>query len=103
MQEEQFGPVLPLMQFDDLDQVIDRANDTEYGLGASVWTKDIERAEAIAQELQAGTVWINESQHLTPHAAFGGHKQSGIGVEGGIEGLKEFTVAKTVFTRYQPA
>lgn len=103
VQEEQFGPVLPLMQFDDLDQVIDRANDTEYGLGASVWTKDIERAEAIAQELQAGTVWINESQHLTPHAAFGGHKQSGIGVEGGIEGLKEFTVAKTVFTRYQPA
>lgn len=103
VQEEQFGPVLPLMQFDDLDQVINRANDTEYGLGASVWTKDIERAEAIAQELQAGTVWINESQHLTPHAAFGGHKQSGIGVEGGIEGLKEFTVAKTVFTRYQPA
>ena len=103
VQEEQFGPVLPLMKFSNVDDVIDRANASEYGLGASVWTKDIERAEAIAAELQAGTVWINESQHLSPHAAFGGHKQSGIGVEGGDEGLREFTQAKTIFTRRTPA
>lgn len=103
VQEEQFGPILPLMKFSDLDTVIGQANASEYGLGASVWSSDIERAEKIAQELQAGTIWINESQHLSPHAAFGGKKQSGIGVEGGLDGLLEFTSAKTVFTRFKPA
>ncbi len=103
VQEEQFGPILPLMKFDELDDVLGRANASEYGLGASVWSNDIVRAEEIAQRLQAGTIWINESQHLSPHAAFGGWKQSGIGVEGGLEGLLEFTRAKTVFTRYKPA
>lgn len=99
VQEEQFGPVLPLMSFDNLDEVIGRANASIYGLGASIWTKDLERAEQLASELQAGTVWINESQHLSPHAAFGGHKQSGVGVEGGQEGLLEFCQAQTVFLR----
>lgn len=103
VQEEQFGPILPLMKFSDLDGVIDRANESEFGLGASVWSKDIDRAEEVARKLQAGTIWINESQHLSPHAAFGGKKQSGIGVEGGIEGLMEFTSAKTIFTRFKPA
>jgi acyl-CoA reductase-like NAD-dependent aldehyde dehydrogenase len=99
VQEEQFGPVLPLMKFDNLDDVINRANDSIYGLGASVWTSDIEKAQDIASRLQAGTVWINETQHLSPHAAFGGHKQSGIGVEGSTEGLLEFCVPQTVFVR----
>ncbi len=99
VQEEQFGPVLPLMSFDTLDEVIGRANASIYGLGASIWTKDLERAEQLASELQAGTVWINESQHLSPHAAFGGHKQSGVGVEGGQDGLLEFCQAQTVFLR----
>lgn len=103
VQEEQFGPVLPLMKFEDLDDVVDRANDTEYGLGASVWSDDIAKAQDIAERLQAGTVWINESQHLSPHAAFGGHKQSGIGIEGSEEGLKEFCVAKTIFIKKTPA
>lgn len=103
VQEEQFGPVLPLMKFSDLDEVIDRANASEYGLGASVWSPDIDHAEEIAARIKAGTIWINESQHLSPHAAFGGKKQSGIGVEGGLDGLMEFTSAKTVFTRYRPA
>lgn len=98
VQEEQFGPILPLMKFDDLDEVIGRANESEFGLGASVWSSDLERAEDIARKLQAGTVWINESQYLSPHAAFGGQKQSGIGVEGALEGLLEFTQSKTVFT-----
>ena len=104
VQEEQFGPVLPLLKFDNLDEVVGRANDSEYGLGASIWTSDIARAQEIATSLQAGTVWINESQHLSPHAAFGGFKQSGIGVEGGQEGVLEFCQAQTVFTRKpQPA
>lgn len=99
VQEEQFGPVLPLMSFDDIDEVVGRANATVYGLGASIWTKDLERAQTLASQLQAGTVWINESQHLSPHAAFGGHKQSGVGVEGGQDGLLEFCQAQTVFMR----
>ncbi len=99
VQEEQFGPVLPLMSYENLDEVITRANGTSYGLGASIWSRDIERAEALAARLEAGTVWINESQTLSPHAAFGGHKQSGIGVEGGQEGLLEFCQAQTVFVR----
>ena len=103
VQEEQFGPVLPLLKFDNLEDVITRANDSEYGLGASIWTDDIVRAQEIATQLQAGTVWINETQHLSPHAAFGGFKQSGVGVENGQEGLMEFCQAQTVFTRKKPA
>lgn len=99
VQEEQFGPVLPLMPFDNLDDVVDRANDTVYGLGASVWSSDLDRAQEIATRLQAGTVWINETQHLSPHAAFGGHKQSGIGVENSLEGLLEFMQPQTVFVK----
>ncbi|MEM7768556.1 MAG: aldehyde dehydrogenase family protein [Pseudomonadota bacterium] len=96
VQEEQFGPVLPLMSFDDVDEVLTRANDTIYGLGASVWSADIEAAQALAERLEAGTVWINETQHLSPHAAFGGAKQSGIGVEGGRHGVLEFCQPKTI-------
>jgi len=76
VQEEQFGPVLPLMPFDDLDDVVNRANDTIYGLGASVWSADLEAAQALADRLEAGTVWINETQHLSPHAPFGGASRS---------------------------
>lgn len=99
VQEEQFGPVLPLMKFSDLDDVVERANATEYGLGASIWTKDLALGERLAQRLQAGTIWINETQFLSPLVPFGGHKHSGVGSEGGIEGLLEFTVPKTVFLR----
>ncbi|MEZ5954618.1 MAG: aldehyde dehydrogenase family protein [Hyphomonas sp.] len=99
VQEEQFGPVLPLMSFDNVDEVIGRANDTIYGLGASVWSADIAKAQEIADQLQTGTVWINETQHLSPHAVFGGAKQSGIGGEGGEHGLLEFCQPKTTFIR----
>ena len=99
VQEEQFGPVLPLMKFEDTDEVIERANDTIYGLGASVWSADIEAAKAVADKLEAGTVWINESQHLSPHAVFAGAKQSGIGAEGAEHGLLEFCQPKTVSIR----
>ncbi len=103
VREEQFGPVLPLMQFDSVEDVISRANATEYGLGASVWSGDVDQAQTIGRMLQAGTVWINESQHLSPLASFGGHKQSGIGIEGGQEGLLEFTIPQTMFVRRRAA
>ena len=102
VQEEQFGPVLPLLKFDDLDDAVTRANASDYGLGASVWSADTEKAIAVAARLQAGTVWINESQYLSPLAAFGGQKQSGHGVEGGLEGLLEYTNAQTTFVKKAP-
>ncbi len=99
VREEQFGPVLPLLKFDTVEEVVRRANDTDYGLGASVWSADEEAASAIAARLQAGIVWVNETQHITPFAAFGGHKQSGVGVEGSLEGVLEYTNAQTTFVR----
>ncbi len=96
VQEEQFGPVLPLLKFDDVEDVVRRANATDYGLGGSVWGNDEDKAMEIAQRIASGTVWINETQHLSPMAAFGGMKQSGVGVEGGVEGLLEYTNAQTI-------
>ncbi|MDO9367260.1 MAG: aldehyde dehydrogenase family protein, partial [Sphingopyxis sp.] len=101
--EEAFGPVLPLLKFRDIDDVIRRANDSEYGLAASVWSADINAASAIADRLEAGTVWINEIHSFAPHVAFGGHKQSGIGIENSLEGLAEYSNAQTVVTRRLPA
>lgn len=96
VQEEQFGPVLPLLKFDDLEDAVRRANASEYGLGGSVWGNDEDKALEIAQRIASGTVWVNETQHLSPMAAFGGMKQSGVGVEGGVEGLLEYTNAQTI-------
>lgn len=104
VQEEQFGPVLPLMKVDDIEDAIVRANASDYGLGASVWSADTDKALAVGQRLQAGTVWINETLHLSPLAAFGGHKQSGLGTEGALEGLLEYTNTQTIFVlKTQPA
>ncbi len=91
VREEQFGPVLPVMRFSDIDEVVARANDTEFGLGGSVWSSDRERAFQIATRIQAGMVWVNK--HLDPglDIPFLGAKQSGLGVEMGQEGLEEFT------------
>lgn len=94
--EEQFGPVMPLMKFSTDDEVIARANNSDYGLAGAVWTKDTDRGVAIAEQLETGTVWINEFLHLSPFAPFGGHKQSGFGAEYGIEGLKEFTYSQVI-------
>lgn len=94
--EEQFGPVMPLMKFSSDDEVIARANNSDYGLAGAVWTKDTERGVKIAEQLETGTVWINEFLHLSPFAPFGGHKQSGFGAEYGIEGLKEFTYSQVI-------
>lgn len=103
VQEEQFGPVLPLIRFDDVDDAVARANATDYGLGGSVWGRDEDKALDIAQRIASGTVWVNETQHLSPTAAFGGMKQSGVGVEGGLEGLLEYTNAQTIVRRRKAA
>lgn len=96
VREEQFGPVLPLLRFRDEDEVIARANDTDMGLAATVWSRDEAQAMRVADRLETGSVWINEALAVTPFAAFGGHKQSGVGVENGIEGLIGFTEPKTI-------
>jgi acyl-CoA reductase-like NAD-dependent aldehyde dehydrogenase len=94
--EEQFGPVLPLIPFSDLEWAIEQANGTEYGLCGSVWTADPERGEAIAARLECGTAWVNHHTEVAPHIPFGGVKSSGIGRNGGQVGLDAYTELKTV-------
>ena len=101
--EEQFGPVMPLMKFSTEDEAIARANASEYGLAGAVWTKDADKGVAIAEQLETGTVWINEFLHINPLAPFGGHKQSGFGAEYGIEGLKEFTYPQVITVKRDAA
>jgi acyl-CoA reductase-like NAD-dependent aldehyde dehydrogenase len=96
VKEEAFGPVLPLLKFKDIPDVVRRANDSDYGLAASVWSSNIEAAKTVAEQLECGTVWINCIQVLSPHVAFGGHKQSGIGVEHSLGGLLEYTNIQTI-------
>jgi acyl-CoA reductase-like NAD-dependent aldehyde dehydrogenase len=96
VREEQFGPVLPIIKYDDVDDVIERANDTEYGLGGSVWASDVERAYEVAKKVDSGTIWVNKHADLQPHVPFGGIKTSGIGTELGAEGLNEFTQRKVI-------
>jgi acyl-CoA reductase-like NAD-dependent aldehyde dehydrogenase len=94
--EEAFGPVLPLLPFDSVDEVVERANATEYGLAASVWCRDPATAAAIAGRLAAGTVWVNTVHELSPQRPFAGHKQSGFGVENGRDGLHEYTSSRVI-------
>ena len=97
--EEAFGPLLPLLKFTDVEDVIARANALPLGLAGSVWSRDLDQAQAIAQRLDTGTVWINEALYVAPWQPFGGHKASGIGVEGGAEGLMAYTNARTITVR----
>ncbi|PVH70035.1 aldehyde dehydrogenase [Cadophora sp. DSE1049] len=97
--EEPFGPILPLLTWSDEDEVIARANDTLMGLGASVWSDDLEEANRIAEQLEAGSVWINSHVKLDPNAPFGGHKESGIGYEWGAGGLRSFCNTQTLYLK----
>jgi aldehyde dehydrogenase (NAD+) len=95
-QEEIFGPVMSILKFKDVNEVVDRANKSLYGLAAAVWTKDITKAHAIADGVRAGTVWVNCYDVFDAAAPFGGFKQSGIGRELGEYGLANYTEVKTV-------
>ena len=91
VQEEQFGPVLPVQAYDDLEEAIARINASDYGLGGSVWTGDVERGIDVASRIESGTVWVNKHLDLPFDVPMGGAKFSGIGRQQGLEGLKEFT------------
>jgi len=86
--EEQFGPVMPVMKFTDVDDAIRRANNTRYGLAGSVWSSDIERATRIAAQLEVGTAWVNQHRATAANVPFGGAKESGVGRHYSILGLK---------------
>lgn len=96
VREEQFGPVLPVLKYTDIDDVIARANNSEYGLGGSVWGKDVERATEVAKRIDSGTVWVNQYLAIDPNIPFRGSKQSGMGGELGTAGMEEYTQAHIV-------
>jgi acyl-CoA reductase-like NAD-dependent aldehyde dehydrogenase len=97
VREEQFGPVLPVLKFTSIDEVLERANDSIYGLGGTVWSGDADRALAVALKINSGIVWINSHMVNLPEVAVGGAKHSGIGTELGMEGLEEFTQRHVVY------
>jgi len=97
VQEEPFGPIVPLLKWRNEDDVIDRANALRTGLGASVWSKDITRAEGLARRLEAGSVWVNSHFDVDPRVPFGGHKESGMGMEWGMEGLRHYTNSRSLW------
>jgi acyl-CoA reductase-like NAD-dependent aldehyde dehydrogenase len=96
VREEQFGPVLPVLKYRDIDEVIARANDSAYGLGGTIWGRDVARATEVAMKIDSGTVWVNQHLAIDPTIPFRGSKQSGLGGELGQSGLHEYTQAHIV-------
>ena len=94
--EEQFGPILPLVPFTDVDDVVARANASEYGLGGSVWSADVDKATEIAGRIESGSVWVNQHINIGPHIPMAGFKQSGVGVEQAVEGLEEYSQVQVI-------
>jgi acyl-CoA reductase-like NAD-dependent aldehyde dehydrogenase len=96
-QEEIFGPVASVIPFKDEDDAVLQANDTQYGLAAAVWTRDVSRAHRVGRALKAGTVWVNTYMQVDPISPFGGYKQSGIGRELGVHSLDAYTQMKSIY------
>ena len=101
--EEPFGPVLPVIRFHNVDDAIRRANDTRYGLAGSVWSADEARAQALAGQLEVGTAWVNHHLGVEPDLPFGGFKESGIGREYGVDGLRHYSEIRVVSRPIFPA
>lgn len=99
--EEIFGPVVAAMPFDDLDDLIAKANDTTYGLAAGVWTQDLKKAHYVAHGIKAGTIWVNCYNVFDAASPFGGYKQSGIGREMGSYALDNYTEVKSVWVNME--
>ncbi len=95
--EEVFGPVLAAIPFDEPEEAIAIANDSEFGLAAGVWTADMRRALLMSQRIEAGSVWVNTYRDVSYTTPFGGYKKSGIGRENGIEGIREFLQTKAIW------
>ncbi|MCJ2033966.1 aldehyde dehydrogenase family protein [Methylobacterium sp. J-068] len=91
VREETFGPIRPIMKYSSIDDVVRRVNDTDYGLGGSVWGRDIDLAAKVAARIDSGTTWVNSHFALSPGVPFGGRKQSGLGTEFGLDGIHEYT------------
>jgi phenylacetaldehyde dehydrogenase len=96
MREEIFGPVITVESFDGEEDAVATANDSPFGLGAAVWTRDVQRAHLVAQALQAGTVWVNDHHRIDPASPWGGFKESGIGSENGVAALRDYMVQQSV-------
>ena len=99
LNEEVFGPVLPVVRVRNLDEAVEEANRTKYGLGASVWTKNIDRVRQAYEQLEVGTVWVNQHLKVAPELPFGGTKESGLGRENGPYALSDYLESKTVMIR----
>jgi len=95
--EEQFGPVLPIIRYNNVEDALARANASENGLGGSVWASDRVKAKDVAVQLECGSAWINAHGMVQPNVPFGGVKSSGLGIEFGVDGLKEYTTVQSVF------
>jgi aldehyde dehydrogenase (NAD+) len=102
-QDEVFGPVLAVLRFSDMEQAIDTANDSRYGLAAGVWTADLRRALLMSQRLEAGTVWVNTYRAVSFMSPFGGYKSSGLGRENGAEAIKQYLQTKSVWLSTEEA
>lgn len=94
--EEQFGPALPIIRYSSIDSALEQANSLEVGLGGSIWSANVSRARDLALQLDCGTAWVNKHGALRPDTPFGGVKASGFGVEFGHHGLAEFTSLQVI-------
>lgn len=98
--EEPFGPIVPLLKWSDEQDVIKRVNASKLGLGASVWSNDVPKAQRMAEQLEAGSIWVNTHFELAPNVPYGGHKESGLGMDWGKEGLRGWCNTQAYWVKY---
>jgi phenylacetaldehyde dehydrogenase len=103
MREEVFGPVVTVETFETEDEALAIANDSPYGLGAAVWTRELQRAHRVAQRVQAGTVWVNDHHRIDPASPWGGFKDSGIGSENGVAALEDYSIQQSILVNLDPS